>query len=192
MELAQRRWVGRFVKLGLLAITILLVVNWLSRRAPRPSEIHVQSSAPIAAALGPGDAQIFTRDSAVNLILQGDKILAGLSPKTVAKIRAEIQQSGANDDTTALGGSIAKFVKQTVADNIGTHVVYPLAEIRDIAYEGDEIVIYDLHGNRKRMFGNVKMNKSEISKSFAREDAERFIEQVRARKQQLPQLPKRP
>ena len=137
MELAQRRWVGRFVKLGLLAITILLVVNWLSRRAPRASEIHVQSAPPTAATLGPGDAQIFTRDSAVNLILQGDKVLAGLSPMTVAKIRTEIEQSGANDDTTALGGSIAKFVKKTVADNIGTHVVYPLAEIRDIAYEGD-------------------------------------------------------
>ena len=53
-------------------------------------------------------------------------------------------------------------------------------------------MIYDLHGNRKRIFGNVKMNKSEISKSFSREDAEAFIALVRARKQQLPEVPKLP
>ena len=186
MELAQRRWVGRFVKLGLVVLTIVVIAQWAARRAPHPSQIRVEQQAPAAAALGPGDAQIFTRDSAVNLILQGDRLLAGLSPMTVAKIRAEIEKAGANDDTTALGGSIAKFVKKTVADNIGTHVVYPLAEIRDIAYEGDEIVLYDLKGERKRILGSVKVDKSEVSKSFPRDDALRFVELVRARKKQLP------
>lgn len=190
---AHRRWIGRLIRFGLVAVAIIIVARWLSQRtsaavktAVRSADVRIQSEAPAAATLGPGDAQIFSRDSSVNLILQGDKILAGLSPQTVAKIRADLEKSGATDDTSGLGGSIAQFVKKTVADKIGTHVVYSLADIRDIHYENDEIVLEDLKGNRKRMFGNVKVNKHPVSESFPPEDAQRFVELVRARKKSLP------
>jgi hypothetical protein len=121
----------------------------------------------------------------VNLILQGNNILAGLSPQKVAQIRAEIDAS-TTDDTSGLAGSIAKLVKEQVADKIGTHVVYPLEDVRDIRYENNEIVIEDLKGNRRRLFGNVKVNRHPVSESFAPADAERFVEAVRARKRSLP------
>ena len=191
--LAQRRWIGRLVRLGLVAVAILLAANWLSNRtkgvvrsATRAGSVRIQTEAPTAASLGPGDAEIFSRDSAVNLVLQGDKVLAGLSPKTVATIRAEIAASGKTDDTTGLGGSIAQFVKKTVADKIGTHVVYPVREIQDIRYENSEIVMYDLKGERTRMFGGAKVNKQPVSQAFDPADAQRFIELVKARKQSLP------
>ena len=181
---AHRRWIGGLVRAGLVVVAIVVVGAWLWRRSPRLPEVHIQD-APTAEALVPGDAQLYSRDSAVNIILQGNNILAGLSPKTVAKIRAEIASSG-TDDTTKLGGSIGQFVKKTVADKIGTHVVYSIADLRDIRYEGGEIVVVKNNGSETRLFDNVKVNKEPVSQSFPPEDAQRFIEAVRARKKALP------
>lgn len=183
MELAHRRWIARLVRLGLVAAALVIVATYLLRRVPTPipRDLRIQSEAPTAAALGPGDVQIVSRDSAVSLILSGDKVLAGLSPKTIAKVRAELEASSAKDDTTGLGGSIAKMVKKTVADRIGTHVVYPLADMRDIRYDGEEIVIERKDGKSTRLFDNTKVNREPLSKAFSPEDARRFVEAVRAR-----------
>lgn len=185
-ELAHRRWIGRLIRGGLVGVAIVVVGLWFARRTPRPSNLRIQSEAPAAESLAPGDVQIFSRDSSVNLILKDDNVLAGLSPRTVAKIRAELESSARTDDTTGLGGSIAQFVKKTVADKIGTHVVHPITEIRDIRYEDGEIVIEDARGNKTRLFSSVKVNKQPLSKSFLPEDAQRFVEAVRARKRAPP------
>lgn len=185
-QLAHRRWIGRLIRGGLIGVAIVMVGLWLARRVPKPQNIRVQSEAPTVEALAPGDMQLYSRDSSVNLILQGDNVLAGLSPKTIARIRGELDASARTDDTTGLGGSIAQFVKKTVADKIGTHVVYPIAEIRDIRYDGGEIVIVRTNGGETRLFDNVKVNKEPVSQSFPPEDAQRFVEAVRARKRALP------
>jgi len=185
-QLAHRRWIGRLIRGGLIGVAIVIVGLWLARRVPKPQNIRVQSEAPTVEALAPGDMQIYSRDSSVNLILQGNNVLAGLSPKTIAKIRGELDASAKTDDTTGLGGSIAQFVKKTVADKIGTHVVYPIAEMRDIRYEGGEIVIVRTNGGETRLFNNVKVNKEPLSQAFPPDDAERFVAAVRARKSALP------
>jgi hypothetical protein len=188
-QLAHRRWIGGLVRAGLVVVAIIAIVAIgasLVRRVPKPPQVQVQTEAPAAAALEAGDAQIFSRDSAVNLILQGDKVLAGLSPKTVAKVRAELEASRKGADTSGIGGSIAEFVTKTVADKIGTHVVYPLADMRDIRYDNGEIVIVTNSGNETRLFKNVKVNKEPLSQAFPPEDAQRFVELVRARKRSLP------
>ena len=185
-QLARRRWIGRLIRVGLIGVAIAIVGLWLARRVPKPPEIHIQSEAPTVEALAPGDMQIYSRDSSVNLILQGNNVLAGLSPKTIAKIRGELDASAEKIDTTGLGGSIAQFVKKTVADKIGTHVVYPVAEMRDIRYEGGEIVIVQTNGGETRLFHNVKVNKEPLSQAFPPDDAERFVAAVRARKSALP------
>lgn len=180
-ELAHRRWVGRLIRVGLVVVAIAILANWFWRRAPVPRDLRVQSEAQTVALLGPGDVQIYSRDSSVNLILQGDNILAGLSPKTVAKVRADIEKSSAGDDTTGLGGSIAQIVKKAVAENIGTHAVYPLSDIRDIRYEGDEIVIERQGRGDTRIFDKANVNGRPLSKSFPPDEARRFVEAVRAR-----------
>lgn len=183
---AHRRWIGGIVRAGLVVIAIVVVAAWFWRRTPRAPDIRIQSEAPTVESLGAGDMQIYNRDSSVNLILKGDNVLAGLSPKTVAKIRAELAASTSDVDTTGLGGSIAQFVTKTVADKIGTHVVYPIAEIRDIRVDGEEIVIVRNNGSETRLFGNVKVDKQPVSKAFRPEEAHRFVEAVRARKRNLP------
>ena len=189
-SLTHRRWIGRLIRLGLVVVAIALVASWLSNRTSRAvksainnSNVRFQSDAPTAAALGAGDVQIFSQDSAVNLVLQGNRILAGLSPKTVAEVRAKLDESMAKD-TSGLGGSIAQLVKKTVSDNIDTHVVYPLADIHDLRYEDGQIVMYNHKGDKSRLFGNAKVN--DKPQQFDRAEAERFIEAVKARKQASP------
>lgn len=182
MELNHRRWVGRIVRVGLVLVAIVIVVSWLRPRVPRPPKIQVASEPAATEVLAPGDMRIYSRDSSVNLVLQGDRILAGLSPRTVERVRSELK---ASDRDSGLGGAIAALVKDQVSQHIGTHAVYPLSEIRDIRYESDEIVIIDSRGNTARLFNSVKVDKQPLSKSFWPEDAQRFVEAARARKQSL-------
>ena len=97
--------------------------------------------------LGPGDMRIYNSDSTVDLVLRGSDILAGLSPKMVSQIKAKIDTSTAKD-STGLGAGIASIVKKSVAGAIGTHAVFPLADVRDIRYEDDQI-IFDWNDGRK-------------------------------------------
>ena len=113
-------------------------------------------------------------------MLKGDEILAGLSPVTVAKIQHQLDTS-ASRDTTGIGASISQMVKKSVAGAIGTHAAFPLSDIRDVRYEGDQIVFEWKDGSKHEVFGNTKINHERMSTSFRREDAERFVEAVKAR-----------
>ena len=184
MDLATRRWVSRGVRLGLIALVFVFIGALFWRRAPRVvggvDRIRVQREVVAPETLGPGDMQIYNSDSTVDLILQGNRILAGLSPKTVAKIKGEMDRSR-NKDTSGLGGLIAQTVTSTIASTIGTHAVYSLSDIRDLRYEDGDIIIEQRRGGETRLFHNVKVDKSE-AKGFPEADAQRFIEAVRARK----------
>src|SRR6185503_16101154 len=110
----------------------------------------------------------------------GDKIFAGLSPKTVAKVKSELDTS-ASHDTSGIGASISQIVKKSVAGAIGTHAAFPLSDIRDIRYEGDQIVFDWKDGGKRQIFGGTKVNGGRVSNTFRREDAEKFVGAVRAR-----------
>jgi hypothetical protein len=181
MSPRSRRFVAGLFRVGLVVLAFAFVARHFSHRGPRIGRMRVQSAAPSSDSLGPGDLRIFNSDSAVDLTLQGDKILAGLSPKMVAKIRAELDTSGAGD-TGGLGGNIAKIVKTTVASTIGTHAAFPLADIRDVRYENGALIFDWKDGGTHELFGSVKVNQGKVSNSFRAEDAARFIAAVRARK----------
>jgi hypothetical protein len=103
-------------------------------------------------------------------VLKGDEILAGLSPVTVAKIQHQLDTS-ASRDTTGIGASISQMVKKSVAGAIGTHAAFPLSDIRDVRYDGDQIVFEWKDGSKHEVFGNTKINHERMSTSFRREDA---------------------
>jgi hypothetical protein len=181
MELQTRRWLGRLISAGLITLAIALAVNWTLHRMPNRGRIRVEREAVPQETLGSGDLRIYNSDSSVDVVLVGDRVLAGLSPKTVAKVRAEMEKSAARD-TSGLGGSIAQMVKKQVSGAIGMHVVYPLAEIRDVRYEDGHLVIEKTTGATTRLFHNTKINGDRETGEFRPEDAQRFIEAVRARK----------
>ncbi|MGH7618827.1 MAG: hypothetical protein ACREPM_16530 [Gemmatimonadaceae bacterium] len=182
--MGSRRFVAGLFRLALVVLAIIFITGYFKRRGPSIPRVTVQKQAPPATdSLGPGDLRIYNTDSTVDLVLQGDKILGGLSPKTVAKVKSELDNS-ASGDTSGLGGSIAKIVKQSVAGAIGTHAVFPLSEIDDIRYQNDQIVIDWKNGGKHDLFGSTNVNGNKTSKTFRKEDAERFIAAVRARKKQ--------
>jgi len=183
MNLQNRRRVGILIRIALILGTFAFVGMWLVRRVPKPPEnVSVQREAPTAAALGKGDLQIISTDGAVDLILQGDKIMGGLSPATVAKVRAKMDESKMKD-SSGFGGMIAGIVKASVADAIGTHVTYPLSEVREVAFEDGKLVVVTKAGERKRV--NVNSDDGKKSTRFSDADADRFVAAVVARKKEL-------
>lgn len=180
--MSSRRFIAGLFRFALVILAIVFISGYFRHRGPKTSHVRVQTEPPPPTeSLGPGDIRIFDTDSAVDLTLVGDKILAGLSPKTVAQVKNEIDKS-ADGDTTGLGGSISQIVKRSVAGAIGTHAVFPLSDIRDIRYENGQIVFDWVDGGKHELFGNSKVNGSKASKSFRREDAMQFVQAVRARK----------
>ena len=178
----SRRVVGGLIRFGLVIFTIGLVFVWIRHRIPSHNHVRVETQAP-PDSLGPGDMRLYNTDSSLDVVLMGDKILAGLSTKTVAKVKGEINQSRAGD-TSGFGGMISQIVKTSVAGAIGTHAVFPLAEIRDIHYQDGKIRVQWTDGGDKDLFGggNLNVDHKKVSDTFNEVDAKRFVEAVRARK----------
>ncbi|MGH7670172.1 MAG: hypothetical protein ACRENQ_11840 [Gemmatimonadaceae bacterium] len=184
MSDTSRKWAGRAIQLALLVVALAFVGNWFRTRFARSGrDVHVSALEPPPDSLGPGDVMVLNTDSSVDLILAGDRIWAGLSPKTVSKIRHDMDTSQHAD--TGLGASIADLVKKKVAGAIGTHAVYRLAALRDVQYENGRLIFDWKSGGHDTMFRNVMVNGDRADDSFRQEDAQRFIAAVHARQKQL-------
>ena len=129
-----------------------------------------------------GDVRIVTVDSGVDLALIGDSISAGLSATTVERVRRETDTAALNG--TGFGASIERMVKSTVASAIGTRVSFPVSAVRDVRYEGGELK-FDWVGKPVQVFAKSKSNGRPVMQSFRPDDAQRFVEAVRARKRAL-------
>lgn len=196
-ERKRRRLTFRMVQLVLVVVTIGLAVafvnnrrsgddiniNFGDRRSTRAGSGSgtFSTTVPTATQLGAGDMQLFNVDSAVDLILQGRHIYAGLSPKTVERVRSEINKAGPGD-SSGIAGFIASTVKEQVADKIGTHVRYDVDDIQDIRLEGDRLVIEWRSGKEQSLFDQVKIDRGRgDANRFRPDEAQRFIELVKAR-----------
>lgn len=180
-ERRQRRVTYRMVQLALVLLTVGLGVGFVLNKRQRPSgpDLRITTHAPSASELATGDIQIFNVDSAVDLVLRGRTVYAGLSPKTVEKIRARLSEP-TSGDPKAIGNLIASAVKEQVADKIEAHMQYDIDDIEDIRYEDEGIVFQWKSGKSERLFESVKVGDGKTR--FRREDAERFIERFKARK----------
>jgi hypothetical protein len=182
MTVSSRRVVAGLIRFGLVILAIVFVSGYFIHKMPTRTKhtMRVSTEVPPPAALAPGDMRIYNRDSTVDLVLVGNTILAGLSPKTIAKVKSEIQNKTAGE-TTGLGGSIAQIVKSSVSSAIGTHAAFPLNEMRDIRYEDGTIVFTWKNGDTHEFFNNTKVDGEKASRSFEQDEAERFIAAVKAR-----------
>jgi hypothetical protein len=182
MTVSSRRVVAGLIRFALVIVAIVFISGYFFHKMPTRSRhtMRVQNDVPTPEALAPGDMRIYNRDSTVDLILVGNNILAGLSPKTIAKVKDAVNAKTAGE-TTGFGGSIAQIVKTSVASAIGTHASYPIREIRDIRYEDNTIVFEWKNGDQHEMFTNTKVDGEKISRTFSQEDAERFIAAVKDR-----------
>ena len=176
----SRRVIGGLIRVGLVFLAIWLVVGWVRRRVSNHNHVRVEAQAP-PESLGPGDMRVYNADSSVDVVLMGDTILAGLSPKTIAKIKSGLDESRSGD-TSGLGGMISQIVKSSVAGAIGTHAVFPLSDIQDIRYDNGKIRVKWTDGGNRELFNGTSVNHQKVSDSFNEAEAKRFIDAVRARK----------
>jgi hypothetical protein len=175
-----RRFVGGLIRFGLVILACWLVIAWVRRKVSSHNHVRVETQAP-PETLGPGDMRIYNADSSVDVVLMGDKILAGLSSRTVAKIKSGLDESRSGD-TAGFGGMVSQIVKSSVAGAIGTHAVFPLAEIKDIHYADGKIRVQWTDGSDKELFSGTSVNHQKVSDSFNEAEAKRFVDAVRARK----------
>lgn len=183
MEPSSRRIVGRLVQVGLVVLAIVIAGSWLSGRKHKRARNTVPSRIVKVDSLGPGDVRIVSEDSSVSVTLQGDRLLAGLSPKTISRIRAGLDSSAAKD-TGGLGGSIAQMVKKTVSENIDAQMAYSLSGVADMRYDEGYIVLVKTDGNEQRLFSSTKVG--DEKPKFSSEDAQRLIAAFHARRGQAP------
>jgi hypothetical protein len=176
----SRRVVGGLIRFGLVILACWLVIAWVRRKVSSHNHVRVEAQAP-PDSLGPGDMRIYNADSSVDVVLMGNKILAGLSSKTVAKIKSGLDESRSGD-TSGFGGMVSQIVKSSVAGAIGTHAVFPLADIKDIHYADGKIRVQWTDGSDRELFSGTSVNHQKVSDSFNEADAKRFVEAVRARK----------
>ncbi|HWJ12269.1 MAG TPA: hypothetical protein VNS10_00930 [Gemmatimonadaceae bacterium] len=182
MTVSSRRVVAGLIRFGLVILAIVFISGYfIHKRVPtRRHSMRVQTEAPPPTVLAPGDLRIYNRDSSVDLVLAGNNILAGLSPKTIAKVKDAVNAKTAGE-TTGFGGSIAQIVKTSVASAIGTHAVFPVSDISDIRYQHNTIVVDWKNGDKHELFSNTKVDGEKVSRTFAEEDADRFIAAVKDR-----------
>lgn len=186
MDQSSRRTISVLIRIGLVCLAIVLVAGWVTRHVHVPGRRHMKlqtvSRAPTA--LGAGDYRLYNVDSSVDVTLMGNRILTGLSPKTVAEIRGKLASSR-DGDTSDLGRAIAGMVKQTIANNIDTHAAFNVADIRDVRFVDGRLVFDWRNDSHETVLGeHMKVNGKEGNR-FRRDEAERFIAAFRARKAEL-------
>jgi hypothetical protein len=179
----SRRLIAGLVRLGLAVIAVVIVITYVKHHWFHSTHTtHVQTTVPATEALGPGDVRIYNADSSVDVVLQGDRLMTGLSPKTVAKVRAEMDKPDAHDSAGSLGANISQLVKKTVAGAIGTHVVYRVADIRDIRFDDGQLRVEWVDGRHDELFGSARVDGERTSNTFRQDEAQRLIDAFHARK----------
>jgi hypothetical protein len=134
--------------------------------------------APLAA----GDVRIVTTDGGMDLALIGDTISSGLSPDAMEKARHGTDTASVTG--TGFGADLEKMVKGTVQKAIGTRVVFPIADVREVRYDGHALA-FEWMGKPPRVYSSMKVNGKPFLESFAPDDAKRFADAVMARKTAL-------
>jgi hypothetical protein len=141
-----------------------------------------RSASADAAPLGAGDVRIVTTDGGMDLALIGDTISSGLSPQAMEKARRGTDSATVTG--TGFGADIEKMVKGTVQKAIGTRVVFPVADVREVRYDGRALE-FEWAGKPPQIYSSMKVNGKPFLESFSPDDAKRFAEAVMSRKKTL-------
>jgi hypothetical protein len=121
-------------------------------------------------ALGPGDIRIATTDSAVEIALIGDSLVAGLGASTRNKIRTATDTDAVNG--SGIGASFERMIKSTVANALDHELQIPITEISRVEYEDGLLVFYDKKGGQMKILNS---DRDEHKSHFSEADANNFI-----------------
>jgi hypothetical protein len=142
------------------------------------SNASFSSAEPIV--LGEGDIRISNRQGAIDLMLLGDQIVVGFSDSLLAEIEAKTDTSQL-ESSGGVGASIERFVKSKVQGTLSKRLEYPVADLRDVSYDGRRIR-FDYEPDASfSMLENMEVEDTPLLASFSEEDSRRFVQAVKAR-----------
>lgn len=127
--------------------------------------------------LGAGDIRIASQDSAIEVALIGDSVVAGFGARTRQEIKKDLDTAAVSGN--GLGASIEKMVKHTVASALDHEIEFPLSQISDVQADNGRLIFFDAHGKRMNMFQGKNDRDSTV---FRSEDAQAFVTAFKARK----------
>ncbi|MDE3054476.1 MAG: hypothetical protein KGN74_00740 [Gemmatimonadota bacterium] len=189
MDTTARKWTGRAIQLVLGLAVLAYVGNWVRGHLMSTRDrLHVSGVSTLPDTLGPGDLRIYNADSTLDVVLIGDKIAAGLSPKMIAKVRSDIDSSKSKHDS-GLAGDFARFVTGTVASKIGMHAMFPLKDLKDVHYDGGKLVFDWRTGSDHTLFQTTNINGKKADDTFTEAEAQKLIAAVHARQKELGYTP---
>ena len=136
------------------------------------------ASSGTSASAAAGDVRIQTTTDELDLALTGDTISAGLASSALAKTRQATDT--AKVSATGLGGSIERMVKSSVQQGLSKRVAFPVSAVKDVRYE-DGRIQFEWNDRPTRLFDQTKVNGKPFLESFRPDDAQRFVDAVRAR-----------
>ncbi|HEY4215508.1 MAG TPA: hypothetical protein VGM67_00135 [Gemmatimonadaceae bacterium] len=132
-----------------------------------------------ARVLGPGDVQIVSSDSAVELAIVGDTVIGGLGTKVLDKVRGETDTNKVKGND--FGANIEKMVKQNVADALSHQMLVPVSSIREVTYSDGTLHFRNNNGSEMHVFESSSKGGHDHT-TFDEADAQRFIAAFDARK----------
>jgi len=127
---------------------------------------------------------ITNRSGAVDLGLDDARVWVQLSDSVRRTVREQLAtDTGKAADTSAgaLGAFIERTVKKSVQGALDQRLSRPLSDIEDVRYEDGEIR-FTYTGSSLVKFDTFKVNDEPVMRSFASEDARRFVAAVRRAK----------
>ncbi len=142
-------------------------------RGAEPFEVRTDGLAISAEVDGAEVESILTRDGQMELGLTDQVLYSRLSKEAQAGIQADLEAKAGEQE--GLGGRIARAVIEAAAENVGTAVQIPVADVQDIRFEDDRLVIEMADGDRSP-FGNVSTDGTPLMESFAPADAQRLAD----------------
>lgn len=160
---------------GLLAAALLLASCSRHGDADRAAATTSSSSASPSA---PGDIRIQTTANELDLALVGDTISAGLAPSALEKARQATDTARVTG--TGIGGSIERLVKRSVQEGLSKRVAFPVSAVKDVRYQ-DGRIEFEWNERPTRLVDQTKVNGKPFLESFRPDDAQRFVDAVRAR-----------
>ena len=156
-----------------ILLALVLLSGACSKRpddAARPAVVRAEAV--------PDDIRIETTNAELDLALAGDTISAGLTPRALEKVRKETDTASVH--ATGVGGSIERLVKSTVQSAVSSRVRFPVSAVKDVRYENGAIR-FEWNERPTRLLDQTKVNDKPFLESFRPDDAQRFVDAVRAR-----------
>ena len=133
--------------------------------------------------LGPGDVQIQSTDSSVEVAVIGDTIVTGLGKRVRDEVRRATDTNAVQG--TGLGAGIEKMVKAKVNDAMGTQLLFPVKDVEEITFADGKLLLIGKGGSKIKLFQSSRKGGESGSDLFRAEDADRLIAAFHARRAAL-------